>query len=110
MNPSVAAKLAPGMRLKSVVDTTQVVVVKAPDEPIDLRCGGHAMVGVTATADGAPPGLMDPRHSSGSRVGKRYGDEELGLELLCTTAGEGSLAVGDKPLAVRSPKPLPSSD
>ena len=43
-------------------------------------------------------------------VGKRYADEELGIELLCTRAGEGSLSVGDRPLPVKGAKPLPSSD
>jgi hypothetical protein len=43
-------------------------------------------------------------------TGKRYADEDLGLELLCTKAGEGWLSVGDRPLLVKGAKPLPSSD
>ena len=43
-------------------------------------------------------------------LGKRYADEELGLELLCTQGGDGALAVGDAPLLVKGAKPLPSSD
>ena len=37
-------------------------------------------------------------------------DEELGLEVLCTKAGEGSISVGETVLAVKGAKPLPASD
>ena len=37
-------KLPMGTRLRSTVDTTEVVVVTAPPEDIDLRCGGRPMV------------------------------------------------------------------
>lgn len=43
-------------------------------------------------------------------MGKRYADEDLGLELLCTQAGNGGLTVGESPLLVKGAKPLPSSD
>ena len=99
--------LKPGVRLESAVDDTQVVVVKvAAGADIDLRCGGVPMrelgtggAAVAATSDGEP-----------TLLGKRYADEELGLEVLCTQAGDGSLTVGDVPLLVKGAKPLPSSD
>jgi hypothetical protein len=43
-------------------------------------------------------------------MGKRYEDAELGLEVLCTQAGDGALSVDEAPLLVKGAKPLPSSD
>ena len=58
-----------------------------------------------------PPGAaLNPAHADGTLLGKRYGDEDLGLEILCTKAGEGSLSIGNVPLPVKGAKPLPSSD
>jgi hypothetical protein len=34
----------------------------------------------------------------------------LGLELLCTKAGEGAISVGETILEVKGAKPLPASD
>ncbi len=98
--------LKPGTRLESVTCATQVVVVKAPPGDVDLRCGGEPMQEVGAGGARRPITMTgDP-----NLVGKRYADEDLGLELLCTQAGEGSLSVGDRPLMVKGAKPLPSSD
>jgi hypothetical protein len=103
-------QLRPGLRLESATCDTQVVVVRAPKDggDVDLRCGGVAMreVGSGAGAERVPMA------SSGepTLLGKRYADEELGLEVLCSKGGEGSLAVGDRPLLVKGAKPLPSSD
>jgi hypothetical protein len=99
-------ELKPGLRLHSTTSDAQIVVVKAPaGTDIDLRCGGRAMVDADggdrqdATADGGP-----------TLLGKRYASEELGLEVLCTRAGDGALSVGDQPLEIKGAKPLPSSD
>ena len=43
-------------------------------------------------------------------MGKRYSNDELGLEVLCTKAGEGSISVGETLLDVKGAKPLPASD
>jgi hypothetical protein len=43
-------------------------------------------------------------------MGKRYANEELGLELLCTRSGQGTIAVNGLPLTQMAPKKLPSSD
>ena len=48
--------------------------------------------------------------SQGSLLGKRYGDPDETVEVLCTKAGPGSLALDGVPLAVRVTKPLPASD
>ena len=101
-------QLKAGTRLKSAVDTTEVVVVKAPARDIDLRCGGQPMAPVGS--DGGGGGTLDAAHSSGTLLGKRYTDEAGELELLCTKAGEGSLSEGDQPIHQKDAKPLPSSD
>ena len=43
-------------------------------------------------------------------MGKRYADEESGIEVLCTKPGEGSLSLGDVALLQKDAKALPSSD
>ena len=101
-------QLKPGTRLRSAADSTEIVVVRAPSADIDLRCGGHPLVPLD-NSDSS--GLsLDPTHSRGSEVGKRYADDNSGIEVLCTKAGEGSLAIGDAPLELKGAKPLPSSD
>jgi len=101
-------QLKPGARLRSVADSTEVIVVAAPGADIDLRCGGHPLVPL---GDSESTGQsLDRAHSRGTQVGKRYADAAVGLELLCTKAGEGSLALGDEPLELKDAKPLPSSD
>ena len=99
-------QLKPGTRLESVTCDTQVVVVRAPADEVDLRCGGQPMQPVgTGGARQPMAGSGDP-----TLTGKRYAEEDLGLELLCTKAGEGWLSVADRPLLVKGAKPLPSSD
>jgi hypothetical protein len=101
-------QLKAGSRLQSAVCDTQAIVVKAPKDDVDLRCGGHPMV----AAGTAPPAgqSLDANHSSGSAMGKRYADDELGLEILITKAGAGSLSIGDEAMHLKDAKPLPSSD
>ena len=43
-------------------------------------------------------------------MGKRYGSDELGIELLCTKPGAGALSLGDELIGLKEAKPLPSSD
>lgn len=99
--------LKPGSRYRSAACSGEIVVVKAPAEPIDLRCGGSPVVpidqpgGAVAAVEG---------FAAGTLVGKRYADEGETVELLVTKPGEGSLSVGDTLLNVKGAKPLPSSD
>jgi hypothetical protein len=101
-------ELRPGLRLESATCDAQAVVVKAPkDAPdVDVRCGGEPMRELDSG------GARVPMSAEGDAtlLGKRYADDELGLELLCTRAGEGALSIGDRPLLVKGAKPLPSSD
>ena len=57
-----------------------------------------------------PSATLDPDFSGGTQIGKRYADEESGLEVLVTKAGPGSLSIGTDALAEKGAKPLPSSD
>ena len=100
-------QLKAGTRLRSATDACEVVVVKAPADPVDLRCGGHPFQPIDAevAAQGIETGF-----DQGTQLGKRYSDEELGLELLCTKAGTGSISVGEAVLEVKGAKPLPASD
>jgi hypothetical protein len=96
-----------GTRWKSTVDKTEVMVIRGPQGDVDLRCGGHPMV---ASGTAVQTAELDPAFASGTQVGKRYADEDLGLEVLCSKGGQGTLAVGARALAVREAKPLPTSD
>ncbi len=96
-----------GTRLRSAVDACEVVVVRAPGEPVDLRCGGHPFRGVDKEEI---PSALVAGFDGGTQLGKRYADEGLGLEVLCTKAGEGCISVGDAILEVKGAKPLPASD
>jgi hypothetical protein len=66
-------ELTPGMKPYGAVSSAQVVVVKAPAEPVDLECAGEPMVG-------DPPAV--PSSASGDEgdllIGKRYADAERG--------------------------------
>ena len=100
------AELRPGARFQSTVCMTEVIVVKGTG-PVDLTCGGSEMVSAgTAERDGEP----SPDASGGTLLGKRYGDPDETVELLCTKAGAGSMALGGVELAVKQTKPLPASD
>ena len=72
---AVGLELKAGTRLRSATDTTEVVVVKAPGEPVDLRCGGHPFVAIDAEV--TPEGI-EAGFDGGTQLGKRYADEELG--------------------------------
>ncbi len=97
-----------GQTLTSAVDPTTVVVVRWPDSELELTCGGVAMVDAK-DATGATGALADDQ-CAGTQLGKRYADETLGVELLCTKAGTGTLALNGTALAIKAAKPLPASD
>jgi hypothetical protein len=101
-------QLKPGARLRSQVCDTEVVVVKAPTSDVDLRCGGSQMVDPKTTNDESIE--LDENFAAGSLLGKRYADEAIGIELLCSRAGAGSLSVASLLLEVKGAKALPSSD
>ncbi|WP_216693499.1 hypothetical protein [Dietzia psychralcaliphila] len=100
--------LKTGARLKSQVCTTQVIVVRAGDADVTLQCGGHPMLEMSDTpAEGLAPSAD---FSDGTAIGKRYVDADGSVEILATKAGSGSLAIDGTSLALKTAKPLPSSD
>jgi hypothetical protein len=101
-------ELRPGLRLESATCDTQVVVVKAPKDAgaVDLRCGGEPMRELGSGGDRVPISA----EGEATLLGKRYSQDELGLEVLCTQGGAGALSIGDQPLEQKGAKPLPSSD
>lgn len=99
--------LTPGQRLQSVVDDTNVIVVKASGADIDLRCGGHPMV----LDDGSVVQSTKPSVDGGpTKVGKRYHDLEDTVEVVVLRAGTNVLSLREVPLEPKNPKPVPSAD
>ncbi|MHB8466410.1 MAG: hypothetical protein ACYDH6_16250 [Acidimicrobiales bacterium] len=97
-----------GTRLKSAVCETQVIAVRAPAGDVVVTCGGHPLLALDAEA---PAGLViEAGHDGGTLLGKRYADEEVGIELLCTKAGAGALWLSGEPMHLKEAKALPSSD
>lgn len=96
--------MKPGTKLKSAVCDTEVMVIKGNDFVVD--CGGQAM-SESPAGDKAEP---DAGFAEGTKVGKRYVNEEGSVELLCVKAGKGSLSIGGTALHIKDSKPLPSSD
>jgi hypothetical protein len=101
-------EVKPGSRWRSAVDDTEVIVVRTPGGDVDLRCGGAEMLPQSETRPpgGSPAAGLD----ESTLLGKRYADEAVGIELLCTKAGTGTLSIGDAVLARKDAKPLPASD
>ena len=100
--------LKPGSRWKSAVCDTEVVVVRPPKTPITLECGGYEVI---PHAEARPEGKeIAADFAEGSTMGKRYADDETGLEALCTKSGAGTLTIGGRPIGAKEAKKLPSSD
>jgi hypothetical protein len=102
-------KLKPGTRLRSQVDTTELIVVRPPAGEVEVACGGHPMIDPHTE----PQAGLSPRGEcgGGTQIGKRYtasGDEAI--ELLVTRAGTHGLTVDGKPVMPKEAKPLPASD
>jgi hypothetical protein len=102
-------KITVGQRLRSQVDATELVVVKAVADDVDLRCGGAALVELGEEA-AAEPDLVAVPAAPSPKLGKRYADPPGTLELLVTKAGGGVLTVAGDPLVEREAKPMPASD
>jgi len=93
-----------GLKLRGTACTTEVIVVRAATADVELTCCGAPL-----TTDEVPaPATAPAEHEV--LLGKRYTDEESGIELLCTKPGPGPLAVDGRTVLVKGTKPLPSSD
>jgi hypothetical protein len=105
---SMSMQLKAGARLFGAACTTEVIVVKAPSEPVDLCIGGHpALTSASDRTDGLE--VLTPVESKPA-MGKRYTNADGTLEVLCTKVGAGAVALGTELLAQKDAKPLPSSD
>jgi len=102
-------ELKPGSRWKSAVCDGEFVVVRPPKTPVEgLECGGYALI---PHAEARPEGKsVAADFAEGSQAGKRYADEETGLEILCSKTGAGSLSIGGRPIGAKEAKKLPASD
>lgn len=91
-----------GSRLRCPRSQCEVIVLKgtASDEP--LLCGGSAMTTDGVTGEGADGPLI--------ALGKRYVDNDAGIEVLCTKAGPGPLTFEGRELVIKAANALPSSD
>ncbi|MET9090140.1 hypothetical protein ABZX77_51260 [Streptomyces sp. NPDC004237] len=94
-----------GNRLRGQNSTCEVIVVKGSDSPTVLMCAGAEM---SATV----PVPATPQSSEGPpiQLGKRYTDDNSGIEVLCTKAGIGPLTFDDRELTQKAAKALPASD
>ncbi len=96
-----------GSRLACPQCTVELVVVRPPSAPVTVTCSGEEVVEAGAERPGAGHGDTS---GDGALVGKRYSDEESGLEVLCAKPGPGTLAVDGREITIKGAKPLPSSD
>ena len=96
-----------GTRLRSAVCTAEAIIVKAPADDVAITCGGAPMV---AQGEEPPAASIDPALAGGTPLGKRFASEALGLEILVTKAGEGTLCANGEPLPLKDAKALPTSD
>ena len=100
--------LKAGTRLRSAVCSSEVMVVAAPKEDVEVTCGGVPLIELGSEP---PAGVsISEDAKGGTQIGKRYVNEAGDLEILCTKPGEGSLGAGGALLTVKGAKPLPSSD
>lgn len=104
----------PGLKLRGTTCATEVVVVRPAAGDVEIACCGAQMT--DAQTDTAATAPTSAEHGAQSRaehdvlLGKRYADEESGLELLCSKPGAGPLTVDGRELEIKGPKPLPASD
>ena len=99
------ASLQAGKRFRSQNSTCEVVVVRGTSNGSVLMCAGAEMV-EAGTAPETSPASGGPA----VQLGKRYVDDEAGLEVLCVKAGPGPLTYAGRELTMKTAKPLPASD
>jgi len=100
--------LKAGTRAKCAVCDTEVMVVRTVATGVELTCGGVEMIAMTEAK--APGPHNAAAAGQNALVGKRYVNAADAVELLCTKAGKGELAVNGEALSVKQAKALPSSD
>lgn len=96
----------PGTKLTSTVCKTQIMVLRVPNEELDIWCGGMPMM----VGEPGELGRISPDHLGGTLVGKRYTNKSETMEFLCTRGGDGRVAVNGTLLDIKQARQLPSSD
>ena len=92
-----------GKRYVCATCGAEVIVTRGGDEVLYCDHGGGQ--GRAEAED------LDEREGSVAiQLGRRYVDEQSGIQVLCTKAGEGSLFIGEREMEVQQPRALPSSD
>jgi hypothetical protein len=94
----VGIQLKAGLRLRSVVDACEVVVVKPPGEPVDLRCGGLPFVAFDAEAGSAS---IEAGFDGGTQLGQVAPTTTSGSSCSAPKAGQGSISVGETVLEIK---------
>lgn len=102
-----ARQFKAGMKLKSAVCDTQMMVLRVPADSLEIRIGGAP---VLAADEAAADAALDPALAGGSLTGKRYTDEAETMEFLCTKGGAGTITVDGLTIGIKQAKALPSSD
>jgi hypothetical protein len=100
--------LSIGARLRSQVDDTELVVIRAPAREVEIRVGGSPVV--PHSAEPTPGHEPESDKSAGTQLGKRYVNTSRDLELLVTKPGSGTLEADGVRLVTQTAKALPSSD
>ena len=100
--------LKPGSRWKSAVCDTEVVVVRPPKEATSLECGGYPLI--AHSAEKSTDKAVAEGFGGGTQAGKRFADDQTGLEVLCTKAGAGTLTIEGREIGAKEAKKLPASD
>ena len=73
----------------------------------ELRCGDAAMQ-MRGAEDASV--TVDTSGMESVQLGKRYKDEQTGIELLVIKPGNCDLSAGGRPMELMQPKVLPSAD
>lgn len=100
------SELTAGKRLRSTGCHAEIIVIRAPHSDTELSCAGAPMAANDGARSATPAGSAD----HGVVLGKRYVDEQTGLEVLCTKAGAGPLVADGRQLVIKAAKALPASD
>lgn len=93
--------LRAGTRLKSQVDSTELLVVRAPGTNTVVYCGGRPMLEQTHAdaTDSAPAG------AESGNFGRRFHASDRQLEVLVIKSGSGELTADAEPLVAKEPAP-----
>jgi hypothetical protein len=96
-----------GTSLYSTCCDTKIVLMSDFEDSDEILCGGHPMV---EEAKAITVGEPASEWTGPTLLGKRYGDDESGLKVLCVKGGVGALSVYGRALQIAAAKTLPSSD